>query len=85
MTTGRISSSMTVAVMIPERFGRMNVPPNSLSRRNMTGVSGKFSPKMMLCDGEELDIAPGIVSGGFQFITGRWDHFQGLIRTLRWS
>lgn len=33
---------------------------------------------------EELDIAPGIVAGRFQFITGQWDHFRGMIRTLKW-
>ncbi len=33
---------------------------------------------------EELDIAPGIVAGRFQFVTEQWDHFRDLIRTLRW-
>lgn len=34
---------------------------------------------------EELDIAPGIVAGRFQFVTEQWDHFRDPIRTLRWS
>jgi len=34
---------------------------------------------------EELDVAPGIVVGRFQFITGRWDLFRGMIRTLQWA
>ncbi len=34
---------------------------------------------------EELDIAPGIVAGRFQFITGQWNHFRGMIRTFQWG
>ncbi|OPX99614.1 MAG: helix-turn-helix protein [Syntrophorhabdus sp. PtaB.Bin047] len=33
----------------------------------------------------DLDIAPGIVAGRFQFLTGQWDHYRDLIRTLKWK
>lgn len=34
---------------------------------------------------DELGIAPGIVVGRYQFLTGRWNFFNGLIRTLQWA
>lgn len=33
----------------------------------------------------ELGIAPGIVAGRYQYLTGRWDFFKDLIRTLKWA
>lgn len=33
----------------------------------------------------DLDIAPGIVAGRFQFLTQQWDHYRDIIRTLRWK
>jgi len=32
----------------------------------------------------ELGIAPGIVAGRYQFLTGNWHYFKKLIRTLEW-
>lgn len=34
---------------------------------------------------EELGISPGIVAGRFQFLTGKWNLFKGLIRPLQWA
>ena len=34
---------------------------------------------------DELGIAPGIVAGRYQYLTGRWDYFKDLIRTLEWA
>ncbi len=33
----------------------------------------------------ELGIAPGIVAGRYQFLTGKWDFFKDLIRPLVWA
>lgn len=33
----------------------------------------------------ELGIAPGIVAGRYQFLTGKWHLFKGLIRKLDWQ
>jgi addiction module HigA family antidote len=32
----------------------------------------------------ELNIAPGIVAGRYQYLTGKWNYFKDLIRTLQW-
>jgi HTH-type transcriptional regulator / antitoxin HigA len=34
---------------------------------------------------EELGIAPGIVAGRYQFLTGKWSYFKDLIRKLEWA
>lgn len=34
---------------------------------------------------EELDIAPGIVVGRYQFLTRKWDFFKDLIRRFEWA
>jgi len=34
---------------------------------------------------DELGIAPGIVAGRYQFLTGKWDFFKDLIRHLHWA
>lgn len=34
---------------------------------------------------DELGIAPGIVAGRYQFLTGKWNFFNGLIRKLEWE
>lgn len=33
---------------------------------------------------EDLGIAPGIVAGRYQYLTGRWSYFKDLIRPLQW-
>ncbi|MCF6237693.1 MAG: ImmA/IrrE family metallo-endopeptidase [Candidatus Marinimicrobia bacterium] len=33
----------------------------------------------------ELGIAPGILVGRYQFLTGKWDFFKDLIRPLQWA
>ncbi|HKK01073.1 MAG TPA: ImmA/IrrE family metallo-endopeptidase [Desulfuromonadales bacterium] len=33
----------------------------------------------------ELGIAPGIVAGRYQHLTGKWDFFKDLIRPLQWA
>ncbi|MBI5558923.1 MAG: helix-turn-helix domain-containing protein [Deltaproteobacteria bacterium] len=33
---------------------------------------------------KELDIAPGIVAGRYQFLTGKWNFFNDLIRKFNW-
>ena len=33
----------------------------------------------------ELNISPGIVAGRYQFLTGKWNFFKGLIRNLEWA
>lgn len=33
----------------------------------------------------ELGIAPGIVAGRYQYLTGKWNFFKDLIRSLQWS
>jgi addiction module HigA family antidote len=32
-----------------------------------------------------LDIAPGIVAGRYQYLTGKWHLFKGMIRMLQWA
>jgi len=32
----------------------------------------------------ELGIAPGIVAGRYQYLTGKWNYFKDLIRPLQW-
>jgi addiction module HigA family antidote len=34
---------------------------------------------------DELDIAPGIVAGRYQYLTGRWNYYKDLIRKLNWA
>ncbi|VAW36944.1 Antitoxin HigA / unknown domain, partial [hydrothermal vent metagenome] len=34
---------------------------------------------------DELSIAPGIVAGRYQFLTGKWNFFKDLIRKLQWN
>lgn len=34
---------------------------------------------------EELGISPGIVAGRYQYLTGKWNFFKDLIRTLDWA
>ncbi len=34
---------------------------------------------------DELGIAPGIVAGRYQFLTGKWNFFNDLIRKLEWT
>ena len=34
---------------------------------------------------EKLGIAPGIVAGRFQYLTKKWDYFNGLIRKFKWA
>jgi len=34
---------------------------------------------------EKLGISPGIIAGRYQFLTGKWHIFKGLIRTLKWA
>ena len=34
---------------------------------------------------DELGLAPGIVAGRYQFLTGKWNFFNGLIRKLEWA
>ncbi|WP_320361316.1 helix-turn-helix domain-containing protein [Syntrophotalea acetylenica] len=34
---------------------------------------------------DELGIAPGIVAGRFQYLTGKWHFFKDLIRKLEWK
>lgn len=34
---------------------------------------------------DKLGIAPGIVAGRYQYLTGKWDYFKGLIRKLKWA
>ena len=34
---------------------------------------------------DELGIAPGIVAGRFQYLTGKWHFFNDLIRKLNWT
>jgi addiction module HigA family antidote len=34
---------------------------------------------------DELNISPGIVAGRYQYLTGKWNFFKDLIRTLNWA
>jgi hypothetical protein len=34
---------------------------------------------------DELGIGPGIVAGRYQFLTGKWNYFKGLIGKLKWA
>ncbi len=34
---------------------------------------------------EELSVSVGIVAGRYQFLTGKWNFFNGLIRKLKWA
>ncbi len=34
---------------------------------------------------DQLGISPGIIAGRYQFLTGKWHVFKGLIRTLKWA
>jgi len=34
---------------------------------------------------KELGISPGIVAGRYQYLTGKWNFFKDLIRTLDWA
>ena len=34
---------------------------------------------------DQIGISPGIVAGRYQFLTGKWHVFKGLIRTLKWT
>ncbi len=34
---------------------------------------------------DRIGISPGIVAGRYQFLTGKWHVFKGLIRTLKWA
>ncbi|MEN8136493.1 MAG: helix-turn-helix domain-containing protein [Thermodesulfobacteriota bacterium] len=34
---------------------------------------------------DELGVSPGIVAGRYQFLTGKWKLFNGLIRKLEWA
>jgi len=33
---------------------------------------------------DDLDVSPGIVAGRYQFLTGKWNFFNDLIRKLEW-
>jgi addiction module HigA family antidote len=39
----------------------------------------------LLSIAEELEIAPGIVAGRYQFLTKKWNKFNNLKKTLQWS
>lgn len=67
-------------VRADEFAAKFLVPPEY--DRRIKGIQSKDD---VLRLAEELDIAPSIVAGRFQFITGQWDHFRSLIRTLRWE
>jgi addiction module HigA family antidote len=34
---------------------------------------------------DELGISPGIVAGRYQYLTGKWNYFKDVIRTLEWK
>jgi HTH-type transcriptional regulator / antitoxin HigA len=34
---------------------------------------------------KELDVAPGIVAGRYQFLTKKWNYYKDLIRTFNWA
>ncbi len=46
----------------------------------------KFRSKAEIVDfANALNVAPGIMAGRYQFLTGRWDLFKGLIRSFQWA
>lgn len=67
-------------VRADEFAAKILIPPEY--DRHISGIQSKDDVVRLA---EELDIAPGIVAGRFQFITGQWDHFRGMIRTLQWA
>lgn len=48
-------------------------------------IQGMKSGKEIIQLADELGISPGIVAGRYQFITGKWNMFKGLIRNLKWA
>jgi Zn-dependent peptidase ImmA (M78 family) len=34
---------------------------------------------------EELKISEGIVAGRYQYLTGRWQYYKGMIRKFEWA
>jgi plasmid maintenance system antidote protein VapI len=43
------------------------------------------SPAELAILARQLEIAPGIVAGRHQFLTQKWTHFKGAIRTFAWK
>lgn len=48
-------------------------------------VAAVGSPTELVALARQLEIAPGIVAGRHQFLTGNWSRFKGMIRTFTWK
>jgi addiction module HigA family antidote len=56
------------------------IPPSQ--RERLKGLRSKAQVKALA---EEMGIAPGIVVGQYQHLTGKWDWFNGLKRRVTWT
>jgi Zn-dependent peptidase ImmA (M78 family) len=56
-----------------------------ISTRLDKNIQGMKSGKEIIQLADELGVSPGIVAGRYQFITGKWNMYKGLIRNLKWA
>lgn len=57
--------------LIPERYN--------------AAIQGLRSKGEIVDLADELNVAPGIVAGRYQFLTEKWNYYNGLIRKLEWA
>ena len=65
------ADSFAAAILIPAKYD--------------SRVTGCRSKKEIILLADKLGIAPGIVAGRYQFLTGQWQMFNDLIRRLQWA